>query len=176
VSSGDRLDAAIHAGAAAPNSLMGLHLKLKERLEAVAARFPLLETKGGARAPQVFDGWLPPRQNDADPFPFFLPRPVGGTDTEEGAEQYGSATVKIIVGTYSDTDDGWLDVQLLIDAIRTDILERPIIEGTAYQQTGALTWEIPEEQPRPQWFGTVTTIWTVPRPERVADRFPELED
>lgn len=175
MSSGARRDAAMAAGAVAPNTLMGLHLELKRRLAGVAAKFPLLETKteGSPRAPSIIDGWVPPKPGgDAVQFPFLIVRPSEGTDTWEGADQNGSATIKIIVGTYSDTDDGWLDVLLLIDAIRSDLAERPTLEGTAYEHFGPLTWEIPG-QARPQWFGIVTTIWNVSRPRRIEALYPE---
>jgi hypothetical protein len=178
MSTGARRDAAIAAGAAAPNSLMGLHLELKRRLADVAAKFPLLETKtaGVTRVPAVIDGWIPPKPGaDAEQFPFLIVRPSGGTDTDEGADQNGRATVKIIIGTYSDTDDGFLDVVLLVDAIRSDLWERPTLDGTAYEHFGPLTWEIPEQQPRPEWFGTVTTIWNVSRPRRIEALYSEQE-
>jgi hypothetical protein len=174
VSTGARKDAAIKAGAVAPFLLAALHIQLKSRLAAIAAKFPLLETKSMARAPSIVDGWLPPKPGaESEQFPFLIVRPFTGTDTCEGADQTGSATMKIIVGTYSDTDDGWLDVLLLIDAIRSDLAEQPTIAGTAFEHLGPLTWEVPEQQPRPQWFGTVTTNWNIARPRRIEARNPE---
>ncbi len=176
MSTGDRKAAAIAAGAVAQNTLMGLHREFKARLQEVAAGFPLLETKTSARAPVVFDGWLPPKPgSDAEQYPFFLLRPETGTDTEEGADQVGTATLKIVIGTYSDTDDGWLDLMLLIDAIRSSLGDEPTLKGTAFEHFGPLTWTIPEEQPRPQWLGTVTTIWNIARPRRGEARYPELQ-
>ncbi len=175
MSQADRLAAAL-ARSAAPNTLAGLHIAFASRLEAVAARFTGLSTKvqGNKRAAAVIDGWLPPTSPDAEQFPFFILRPSAGQDSEQAADQAARAAMKIIVGTFSDTDDGWLDVVLLIDAIRADLGAQPAIQGTAYEHIGPLTWEIPEDQPRPQWFGTVTTQWQLPRPQRVEALNPEV--
>lgn len=165
---------AARALAAAPSTATGLHHRLKERLEVVAAAFPILETKSGEpRAPEVIDGWLPPRDAEADRFPFLILRPRAGTDSPQAADENSTVTIDVVIGTYSDTDDGWIDVLLIVDAIRADLGAEPAIDGTAFEQVGPLTWQIPEEQPRPQWFGTVTTVWNIPRPQRVEARNPE---
>lgn len=152
---------------AAPLTLPDLHKALKGRLQVVADGFPLFETKSASRAPVVLDGLLPPKGTDAEQFPFLLVQPSSGTDSPQAGDQNSTAVVGIVVGTYSDSDDGWIDVLLLIEAIRRDLAEVPTITGTAFEHTGPLTWEIPwEQQARPQWLGRVTTTWTVPRPRR----------
>jgi hypothetical protein len=159
---------------AAGLSLKDLHAAFKLRLQVLAAAFPRFETKTDARAPQVIDGWLPPKAGiDAERFPYLILQPRSGADSEQSAAQDGRATFDVVLGTYSDTDDGYLDVLELIEAVRQDLGSQPTLAGTAFEQTGPLTWEIPEEQPRPQWIGRVTTNWTVPRPRRVEARNPE---
>lgn len=193
MSTGTRQATAIAAGAIPPRSLMGLHQQIKARLQVVAAKFPLLQTETAPgetilqRAPVVLDGWLPPKRAAADPtadpavqamagkqFPFMLVRPVSGVDTWEGSDQTSNATFKIIIGTWSDDDDGWLDIMLIVDAIRDDLAGAPTIQGTGFEHNGPIAWELSEEQPRPQWLGVVTTIWTLPRMRRVDNLFPEL--
>jgi len=156
--------------AAAPGTIAGLLLAVRERVGAVASRFATLESNKGPRAPRVIDGWMPPRKSgdyDLDWFPLLIVRPKSGSDSEQSADQNARAVIEIIVGTTSDTDDGWVDVAMVIDALRADFGEQPAIKGTAFEQVGPMTWEIPVEQPRPQWFGTVTTNWSLPRPQRV---------
>lgn len=161
-----RLQAVSHR-AASSGTLRALHEAIKARLEPLVASYCLLSTKtGGNRAPLVFDGWVPPKVTADQQFPFVIVRPRTGTDTPQEAEQRATANIEIIVGTYSDTDDGWLDVLDLIQAIRQDLDEAPTINGAPFEQTGPLTWEVPEEQPRPQWLGRVSTVWTIPRPRR----------
>lgn len=162
--------------AAAPTTLRDLHAAIKARLAPVLENFWLLSTKTSNRAPDLVDGWLPPKLApvaganpqplNAEQFPFLIVRPRHGADTETGAEQSATATVDLVIGTYSDTDDGFLDVLDVIQAIRLDLGGAPTITGTAFEHTGPLTWEVPEDQPRPQWFGRVSTTWTIPRPRR----------
>lgn len=165
-----RQDAAIASGlAAAPRGVAGLPGALKRRLLVVAAGFAALETKteGEQRAPLVLDGWLPPKKDsEAENYPFLIVRPRAGIDTVQGADENATAQMEIIVGTYSDTDDGSTDLLLLIDAIRSDLAAQPVLEATAYEHIGPLNWTIPEQQARPQWIGTITTNWQLPRPLR----------
>lgn len=168
-----RIEAAL-ANAAAPGTLAALHLAIKARMEVVAAAFPLLETKTSTRAPTVIDGWLPPKPGkNAEVYPFLLVRFTGGNDTEQGAEQNATAAFDIVIGTYSDSDNGWLDLLLVIDAIRVDLNAAPAIAGTAFEHTGPLVSKIPQEQTRPEWLGVVTTNWTIPRAQRVEARNPQ---
>lgn len=169
-----RLEAASYR-AAAPGTLAALHLAVAARMEAIAAPFWTQPTKtaGTERAPTVVNGWLPPKTPDAEQFPFLIVRPRTGTDSEQGADQDATATVEVIVGTYLDADDGWFEVLKIIDAIRGELASAPVLAGTAFEHKGPLAWELPEHQPRPQWFGTVTTIWNIPRPRRVEQRNPQ---
>jgi len=179
MSTGSRYAAAVAAGAATPATLAALHGAIKGRLAVVAAAFPLMATKddGVQRAPTVIDGWLPPKTNaDALDYPFIIIRPNDGTDDPQGADQTSTAAVELVIGVYGDENETWLDLSILIDAIRADLGEEPTIAGTLFEHVGPLTWEIPREQTRPEWLATVKTIWNVPRPERVAARNPQPEE
>jgi len=157
--------------AIAPETLRGLYDAVAARVGEVAARFWTLGNKGGEdQAPQVVPGWLPPNVAGAERFPWIIVRPRTGTDDPQGGTQSAAATIDLLLGVYSDTDDGWLELVELLDALRLDLHGAPTIG--AYEHTGPLSWEIPEEQPRPQWLARVTTIWTVPRPRRIEARNP----
>lgn len=164
--------AAARSLAYAPGTVAGLHVALRSRLEAVAERFPLLETKTGERrAPTVFDFTLPPRRegDESDRFPWIALRGREGADSDAAADQNARATFDIEIATHGgkdDADDAYLDLLLIIDAIRMDLGARPVIENTAYEHVGPLTWATPFPQPRPQWLGVVSTIWSLPRPRR----------
>lgn len=158
---------------AAPSTIDGLHEAIKARLAVVAQQFFALETKTDRRAPKIGDGWLPPKATpDVEDYPFLLVRPASGADSEQAADQNATAKVKIIVGTYSDTDDGFRDVLQLIDAIRGDLAEEPTIAGTGFEHIGPLDWELVDPPVRPEWLGVVTTNWQIPRPRRIAARNP----
>lgn len=166
--------AAARANAAGASTLAGLHVALKARVAEIAEAHPLYESKTGTKAIAVVDHQLPPKEAGGDDvYPFMIVRPANGEDTAQGATEESTAIVKIIVGTYHDDDDGLLDVLNLIDALRIDFAEEPVLEGTAFEQRGPLLWEVPDVQPRPQWLGVVTTNWSLPRPQRVEARNPQ---
>jgi hypothetical protein len=138
-----------------------LQSALVERMTTVADAFWRFETKKATRAPRVVAGWLPAKTPDGEEFPFVIVRLRTGTDGDEDAR----ATADLLIGTYSDTDDGFADVLLLIDAIRDSLGSTPVV-GDCFECVPPLTWELLDEQPRPQWFGRVTATFVVPRPQR----------
>lgn len=175
-----RAEAAAYKSAAGA-TLGDLHKAIKARL-ATALAHASLKSKTGERAPQIFDGWLPDRASRAkvdesgidaatlrDQFPYVIVRPVSGGDDADSAEAAAKTTVRLLLGTYDDTVDGWIDMMHLVDLIRLDFGSNPVLEGTAFEHTGPLSWEIPDEQAPPQWQGLITTIWTMPRPARTPE-------
>jgi hypothetical protein len=118
-----------------PATLLGLHDAIEERLARGRRAFPLMETKTERRAPTVVDGWLPPKKGrrDAGRGAFPVPHRAPGDRSRQraGRRRERDAVVEVVIGTYSDTDDGWLDVALIIDAIRADLGAAPTIDGTA---------------------------------------------
>jgi len=153
--------------AAAGRTLLDLHRAIKARMAEVVAGLPLLATKSDTRAATIGDGWLPPKTLAWEDFPFVLVRSRSGSDAEQSADQASTVAVDLVIGTYSDTTDGWFDVVELIEAIRLSLAAKPVLAGTSFEHTGPLTWQLDEEQARPQWLGKVTTNWTIPRPWRV---------
>lgn len=167
MSDADRIAADVAAGAAPPAGLMALHEAIKGRLAPVAERFWGFKTKSGQpRAPQLLDGWVPPKLPDLEAFPFLIVRPLGGDDGEQGADQKSTVDVDLVLGVYGDENDSWLDLMNLIDAIRDDLLTVPTIDGTLFEATGPHKWEQEQQQPRPQWLAVYHTKWTIPRPDR----------
>lgn len=165
---------------------------LAARVQADMARLWRLPTpSGGHRVPLVHLAWLPPARSvpeTADPpdnpgaasdvFPFVLVRPANGSDDSDAA----TVMVALIIGTYSDDDEGIADAIAVIDVLRQVLEERPLLavrtggtdrrdphgafEGYAELRL-PLAWHVYEEQPRPHWTAVVTTTWTIPRPTRV---------
>jgi hypothetical protein len=170
VSDADRI-AAARANAAAASTLVGLHRALKARLAEIAAPFWWLETKSTRREPQIVDGWLAPKTSAVEDFPFLIARPVNGIDSQQGAGEDSTATFDVLIGTYSDADEGFLDVLAILDAIRDSLGADPVIGG-AFEHVGPIGWRVPEEQARPQWMGVATLVFLLPRPQRVDARNP----
>lgn len=152
---------------AARSTLVDLHRAIKARMVEIAAGLPLFETKTTARAPSVPDGWLAPKDGPtAERFPFIIVRPRTGVDSAAGADADARATFEILIGTYSDTNDGFLDVLIVVDRIRQSLGAAPRLDDTAFEHVGPLSWELFEEQPRPQWEGRAVLTFQIPRPVR----------
>lgn len=153
----------------APNTIAGLIAAAKVRAASIVSSFWGFTTKSGqARAPQIVGGWMAWKQTATDErFPYLLVTPVRGVDSAEGAEQDARATIAFVIGVHSDADDGWLDALHLVDAIRQSLEGEPLLAGTDFEHVGPLEWEMPDEQPRPQWHAVVTTTFLIPRPRRV---------
>lgn len=153
----------------APQTLRDLHVAIRARMEEIAPRFAGLQTKSGAkRAPRIYDVGLAPKDGkDDERFPAIVVRPRTGTDSAQAGDEASRATVDLIIAIYRDEEDGALDVLAVIDAIRLNIGETPILSGTAFEHVGPLTWEVFEQQALPSiWEGRVTTTWQIPRPQR----------
>jgi hypothetical protein len=149
---------------------------LRKRLVDGLANMQLvIENGGGAvKAPQVVDGFLPPkRETPNDDFPFVIVRPVSGR-TDSSATS--SVNIKILIGAFCDTYDGHIDVMLVIAEIRRIILENQNLQlvvavgskasqetmGRLFRLSFPLEWEVFEDQPEPEWLGHVVTRWEIP--------------
>ncbi|MDT8901837.1 hypothetical protein [Anaeroselena agilis] len=118
--------------------------------------------KGAHRAPQVVDGYLPPKDpknhNTTEDFPYVIVRYLSDETDEEGA----TAQVKVICGVYSDDDrQGWRDLLNLMSSIKTFLLSNRLFGG-CFSVELPLKREIPEEQPVPEWQGVLTLNVSIP--------------
>lgn len=163
--------------AAAGSTLVDLVRAVAARVLVVFADATHLATRSGdTAAPAVYIGDLPPKSGaDSDRFPWAIVRLFASTDTEESGVQMAQAVVGVEIGTYSDDAEGVLDLVALCDRVRLSLLGEPILNGTAFEHVGPLSVDIPEQQPRPQWLGAITTIWRLPRPARIEARDPTTE-
>jgi len=133
---------------------------LNKFLEATVKEYQLATSEGCVKSPQVVSGFLPPKgDTDFPDFPFVTPRLIRGEDTAE----VGTVTVKIIVGTYAEDNQGWRDSLILIEHIRQVLFTKRIL-AKKYRVEYPFKWEQPEEQALPYWLAEMTTTWTVPRP------------
>lgn len=136
---------------------------LRELCKQAVAEFRL-PTKDGKtlRAPQIVNGFLPPKKStDNDDFPFVLVRPEAGT-TERVAEEI---RVNIIVGCYSEEYDGYEYGVNVIERIKEKICTLPAETlAERYQMRYPLKWNMVPEQPWPQWQIDMETIWVFNSP------------
>ena len=129
-------------------------------------RFP---TKDGKtlRAPQIVNGFLPPkRSTDIDDFPFVLVRPEQCTTDRESEE----VRVNIIVGCYSEEYDGFEYGVNVVERIKEKICTLPAETlAQRYQMRYPIKWTMVPEQPWPQWQIDMETIWIFNSPRNTDD-------
>lgn len=141
---------------------------LRELCEQAVKDFRL-PTKDGKtlRAPQIVNGFLPPkRSTDLDDFPFVLVRPEQCTTDRESEE----VRVNIIVGCYSEEYDGFEYGVNVVERIKEKICTLPAETlAQRYQMRYPIKWTIVPEQPWPQWQIDMETIWIFNSPRNTDD-------
>lgn len=136
---------------------------LREFIREAVKDFRLPVENGEARAPQVINGYLPPkRSGDTDDFPFVIVLPEKGTSNREATE----VTVSIIIGCFAEDYDGHEYCLNVMSRIRSALaaMENNIL-ANKYVLSFPVTWELVPEQPWPQWQLNMTTQWEFNTPQ-----------
>lgn len=118
---------------------------------------------GEMKAPTVVNGFLPPKRSTAEEdFPFVLVRlEKGATDLEETA-----VTAAIIIGCYTTEFDGHEHCINVMERIKQALCSMPYgTLASKYILRYPVKWELPDEQPYPQWQLGMTTEWAYRAPE-----------
>lgn len=132
----------------------------------------LLQTKAGVeKAPAIFDGYLPPKQNankrgqedtEQEDYPFVIVRYVGD---EDDLFKENIISFKFLIGTYSnDEQHGWRDTMSVMIRIKTKLREQQAI-GSA-NLTGTISTALFEEQRKPMWHGMMQVDFDMPQIQR----------
>lgn len=141
--------------------------ELRDFIEKVVKNY-WLETnkKDIEKPPQVVAGYLSSKKptndekKDIPDYPYVICRLLGGEDTR----QNGAVTIKIIIGTYSeDEQNGWRDVANIIQKIWIELFKKQIV-ANQFKVEYPMSFEMPEEQPFPEWVGWMNTTWIVAHP------------
>ncbi|MEK4882643.1 MULTISPECIES: hypothetical protein [Paenibacillus] len=114
-----------------------------------------------ATIPAVHLGALPSKtaENRDDPvFPLIIVRPMeGDSDDKESRAQ-----VKLLFGTQSDDDSGFVDVLNLMERVRILLMRQRVIDKK-FRIESNWKWQFLEDQPEPQWICQAVTTWTLPQ-------------
>lgn len=119
--------------------------------------------KGELRAPQVVDGYLPPKQTlEEDDFPFVIVRAEGGVSEME----ITTVTVSLIIGCHTTETDGYVRCLEVMQRIRKALCELPYrVLDKRYQLEYPISWANIPAQPYPQWQIEMTTKWVINTPQ-----------
>lgn len=141
---------------------------LREFIKDVVKDFRLpVETEKKARAPKVYDGYLPPKRSEkGDDFPLIIVRPESATSDREETE----VSVAIIVGCYTEEFDGHEYCLNVMTRIRNALasMENGVL-AKKYVLKFPITWNIVPEQPWPQWELEIDTKWCFNTPQAISD-------
>ncbi|MFC3802808.1 hypothetical protein [Cohnella sp. GCM10012308] len=114
-----------------------------------------------AGVPAVHLGALPAKSEstrDAEVFPLIIIRPMEGDSDESAA----TAQIKLIFGTQSEHDSGFIDVLNLMERVRILLMRQRIIDKK-FRIESDWKWKFLEDQPEPQWICQALTTWTLPQ-------------
>ncbi len=123
------------------------------------------QEKEELRAPQIINGYLPPkRSGQKDDFPFVLVRADEGTTDQDSTE----VQVSIIVGTYSEEYDGHEYCLNVMSRIRTALCSLPgMVLADRYRLKHPIKWSTYAEQPYPYWQLDMQTTWDIRTPQPI---------
>lgn len=135
-------------------------------LKGVVGSYLLDTNRQTTKAPQVVPSYLPLKgTTDTADFPFVIVRMSSEEDTGDRAK----VTVKIIVGVYAeDIAQGSGDLMNILERIRQALFKKRVIDKR-FRIEYPFSWQVPDEQPYPEWLAVITTNWTVPRPIEEVD-------
>ena len=126
------------------------------------------QTPSGDRvkAPDVINGFMPPKRDAKDDFPFVLVLPVKGSLEDAFTE----TEVRIEIGAWSEEYDGYEYAMEIMSRIRTALALMPArtLAGRFVLQD-PIGWDLSDEQPYPGWMMTMTTTWQTVSPEAVVE-------
>lgn len=140
---------------------------------AIAVKDIVYATPSGERvkAPDVINGFMPPKRDAKDDFPFVLILPVKGATEEADTE----VDVRIEIGAWSEEYDGYEYALAIMSRLRTAFALLPdrTLAGRFILQD-PISWELSDEQPYPGWMMTMTTTWRMWSPETAVSNEAEV--
>ena len=136
-------------------------------------QLPASSGDGSLKAPQVVDGFLPPKRSDNVPdYPFVIVRPSAGEDEPNGS-QMTYVDIKILIGCYSEEFDveghkGHQLPLLVMSEIRRGLKENATIDGIFRKEPG-FKWKLYDDQPYPEWVLECMVRYSIPSVTQTPD-------
>ena len=128
----------------------------KRWLPGVVEDYRLQTGRGDAGAVQIHEDMLPPKNPEAPDVPFVWVTLEEGVDGDDEA----STLVLIIIGTYSEEDDGWREAKNIAFHIRHRLLEAGQVGP--YRLLKPFRYKAPnqvQERTYPMHYMQLTTSW-----------------
>lgn len=135
---------------------------LAEFLRAAVKEYCTMQ-KTGEIPIEVYAGYPPIRTDSKETASFIYALVISAEDTAD--EKLSTATVEIGFSIYDDDKtDGWRGLFNLLEHIRQYILKHRCVTGISRLELPVKV-KIADEQPYPQWQGSITAIYTIGHPQ-----------
>lgn len=127
------------------------------------------------KAPRIVNGYLEPKRSrgpkEEEPdFPYVIVRPPKGSTDPQGMT---TVNVNILIGCYSEEFDGYEYCLHVLSEIRRGLMERPNLTphklGSVFRMEYPFDWDMPDDQPWPEFIIMAKTRWTIATPQQISD-------
>lgn len=120
--------------------------------------------KSDFRNLNVYSGWPPVRTSATEKESFIYVLVTKWDDTPD-REPYSKATVEVGFSIYDNgMEDGWRSLYNLMEHVRQGLLRKRTITGRNTLD-GTIHGVISDNQPFPQWQGSITADYSIGQPE-----------
>ncbi len=152
-------------------------------MDMLAARLQNLLTDYTAEQPSgkvpvtVYPGYIPVQNNAQERKSLVYVLVTKTTDKPGNTKSH--ATVEIGFSIYDDNHtDGWRSLYNVMEHVRQDLLKYRFV-GMKFRldlEEAPIEMTIPDNQPFPQWQGTMTACYTIGQPEEEGMNFDDFQE
>lgn len=149
---------------------------LAERLQKLLTDYTA-EQPSGKVPVTVYPGYIPVQNNAQERKSLVYVLVVKTTDRPGNAKS--TATVEIGFNIYDDDHiNGWRSLFNVMEHIRQDLLRSRFVKmkHRLSLEDAPIEMNIPENQPFPQWQGTMTAVYTIGQPEEEGMNFDDFQE
>lgn len=147
---------------------------LRERLTEIVELMQLPTDAGNdaLKAPRIVNGFIEPKRSrgnkEDDPdFPYIVVRPPMGR-TDAPPDNATTVQMNLIVGCHSEAFDGYEYCLHVMSEVRRGLMQQQTLNpgaiGSVFRLEYPFEWELPDDQPWPQFIMLVKTRWTIATP------------
>lgn len=145
---------------------------LRQRLTTIVEQMQLpTDTDANTlKAPRIVNGYLEPKRSrgpkETEPdFPYIIVRPPNGNTQQDHTS---TVQVNLIIGCHSEEFDGYEYCLHVLSEVRRGLMEQPNLNpgaiGSVFRMEYPFEWEMPDDQPWPEFLILVKTRWTIATP------------
>nr|DAM69336.1 MAG TPA: tail completion protein [Caudoviricetes sp.] len=150
---------------------IGLMDSLKDRLQLLLTDYSSNQPSGTLPV-QVHSGYLPIRNNAGEKNSFVYILAFSGTDTKE----MGAVKVEFGFSIYDDDKvDGWRSLFNVMEHVRQDLLKNRLVD-MEYRLEFPLEFKVADDQPFPQWQGTIVATYTIAQPVEEGFNYDDYQE